>query len=284
MHIPVLKKEVIDLLKVEADNNYIDCTAGLGGHLKEILAHNGEGEVLAFEWDTELYEKLQDKTLKRATIVNQSYVFLQKTVEELDFGPVSGVLFDLGLSMWHIKESQKGFTFQEDEPLDMRYNKDSLLTAKEIVNEWSQRDIQKIIKDYSNEKFASQIAEEIIASRPLKTTQELVKVVKKVVPNDYENGRIHPATRTFQALRIAVNAELYNLQEALPQAYKTIKVGGRLAVISFHHLEGEEVEKFFTNHKNLKVVTQQPITPEKEEINNNPSSRSAKLRVAEKIK
>ncbi len=284
MHIPVLKKEAIDLLKVEKNKNFIDCTAGEGGHLKEILKRNGpKGEVLAFEWDSKMYQRLLKKSFERAKIVNESYVFLKEKVEELGFEPVSGVLLDLGMSTWHIKESGKGFSFQKKEPLDMRYSKDSLLTAESIVNNWSKKDLVKIIKDYSDERYSEPIAKEIVRSRPIKNTQELVRAIKRAVPGNYEKGRIHPATRTFQALRITVNAELSNVKEVLPQAFEVLSLKGRIVVISFHFLEDKEVEKFFKAKEGLKTITKVPITPSKEEVINNPSSRSAILRVAEKI-
>ncbi len=283
-HQSVLKEEVIDLLKIKKNENYIDCTAGEGGHSKEILKKNGpEGEVLAFEWDKKMYKRLKAEDYERLRLVNKSYVFLKETVEKLNFKPVSGVLLDLGMSTWHIKKSKKGFTFQKEEPLDMRYNNDTLLTAADIINKWNKKNIEKIIKDYSDEKYAKEIATEIVNNRPLKTTTDLVEVIKKAVPKNYQNGKINPATRTFQALRITVNAELSNLKEVLPQSFKVLKSGGRIVVISFHYLEDKEVEKFFKKKEGLKIINKKPITPNEEELAQNPSSRSALLRVAEKI-
>lgn len=281
-HTTVLKKEAVDLLKVSPNQNFIDCTAGEGGHSREILKRNGpKGEVLAFEWDRRMYERLKKERIDRLKLINKSYVFLREVVKKRDFGPVYGVLFDLGMSTWHIKESGKGFTFQEDEPLDMRYNTESLLTAKEVVNHWKEGNLGKIISDYSDERYAKKIAQEIVRSRPLETTGDLVAAIKRAVPADYEKGRIHPATRTFQALRIVVNAELNNLREALPQAFEVLETGGKIVVISFHYLEDEEVEKFFKKKEGLKVV--KTVTPADREVAKNPSSRSAILRVAKKI-
>ena len=282
-HKTVLKSEAVDLLEVDSNQNFIDCTAGEGGHIKEILKRNGpEGRVLAFEWDRRMYERLAEENIDRLELINKSYVFLSEVVEEMDFEPVSGVLLDLGMSTWHIKESGKGFTFQEDEPLDMRYNTESLLTAKEVVNHWKEDNLKKIIADYSDERYAKEIAREIVRSRPLETTKDLVEAVKRAVPGDYEKGRIHPATRTFQAIRIVVNAELNNLREVLPQASDVLETGGRIVVISFHYLEDEEVEKFFDKKEGLEVV--KTVTPSDREITENPSSRSAILRVAKKNK
>jgi 16S rRNA (cytosine1402-N4)-methyltransferase len=283
-HKSVLKKEVIDLLKIEKNTNFIDCTAGEGGHSKEVLKRNGpKGEVLAFEWDKKMYKRLKEEEInERLKLVNKSYVFLEETVKKLNFKPVSGVLLDLGMSTWHIKKSKKGFTFQSEEPLDMRYNSDLLLTAADIVNKWKEQSIEKIIKDYSDERYAKEIAAEIVKSRPLKTTTDLVEAVKRAVPDNYQKGKINPATRTFQALRITVNAELNNLKEVLPQSFKVLKPGGRIVVISFHYLEDKEVEKFFKEKEGLKIINKNPITPTEEELVKNPSSRSALLRVAEK--
>ncbi len=281
-HKTVLKKEAIDLLEVDKDRNFIDCTAGEGGHIKEILKRNGpDGKVLAFEWDSKMYRRLKKEGIKRLKLVNKSYVFLREVVEDIGFKPVSGVLLDLGMSTWHIKKSGRGFSFRGDEPLDMRYNKRSLLTAKEVVNNWKEDNLKKVIKDYSNERYSEEIAKEIVRSRPLRTTGDLVKAIKRAVPGDYEKGRIHPATRTFQSLRIVVNAELNNLKEVLPQAFEVLKPGGKIVVISFHHLEDREVEKFFNQKEGLRQVDL--VTPSKKEVTSNPSSRSAVLRVAKKI-
>ena len=281
-HTTVLKREAVDLLNVDSNQNFIDCTAGEGGHSREILKRNGpSGRVLAFEWDSKMYERLKKEGIERMDLVNKSYVFLREVVKERDFGPVSGILFDLGMSTWHIKESGKGFTFQEDEPLDMRYNTESLLTAKEVVNHWKEGNLERVISDYSDERYSEKIAKEIVRSRPLETTGDLVAAIKRAVPDNYEKGRIHPATRTFQSLRIVVNAELNNLREALPQAFEVLETGGKIVVISFHYLEDEEVEKFFKNKEGLEVV--KTVTPSDREVTNNPSSRSAILRVAKKI-
>lgn len=276
-HVTVLQKEAVDLLNIKPGENFIDCTVGEGGHSKAILKRNApDGKILGFEWDKKMCERL-DPPPARMTLVNESYVFLQKIVEDINFGPVSGVLMDLGMSSWHIQKSGRGFSFQKDEPLDMRYDQKTLLTAADIVNKWKVENIAKIINDYSDERYAQTIAEKIVSSRPITTTGELVKIIKKAVPANYERGRINPATRTFQALRITVNAEINNLKEGLSQAEAILVPGGRIVVISFHYLEDEEVEKFFEGSK-LKQIAQ--ITPSKEEIQNNPSSRSAILRAA----
>jgi len=216
-------------------------------------------------------------------LVNDSYVNLAETVRKQRFKPVSGILFDLGFSSWHLEESGRGFSFEKNEPLDMRYNPENPLTAEKIVNNWSEREIEKILREYGEERFTKRIAREIIQERkikPIKTTFQLVETIKKSTPIWYHHRRIHPATRTFQALRIAVNDELNNLKKALPQAVEILEKDGRLAVISFHSLEDRIVKNFF--RENLKILTKKPIRPSLEEIEINPRSRSAKLRVGQK--
>lgn len=285
MHIPVLQKEVIEYLNPKPNENFIDCTIGEGGHTLAILEKNGpEGKVLGIEFDAQLYKKLLESDINRLVLINDSYINLEKIVKKERFQLVSGILFDLGLSSWHLDKSGRGFSFLRDEPLDMRYNPGSPLTAGKILNDWSEKEIEKILKEYGEERrFVRRIAKEIIEARklkPIKTTFQMVEIIKKAVTGKYERGRIHPATRTFQALRIAVNDELSNLEKALPQALEILEKGGRLAVISFHSLEDRIVKNFF--RQNLKILTKKPIRPSPEEIKLNPRSRSAKLRVGEK--
>jgi len=287
-HIPVLQKEVIEYLNPKPNENFIDCTIGEGGHTLAILEKNGpEGKVLGIEWDPELYRETKEKFVRfnltgRTVLVNNSYTNLKEIVEREKFQPISGILFDLGFSSWHL-ESGRGFSFEKNEPLDMRYNPENPLTAEKIVNNWPEREVEKILREYGEERFARKIAKEIIQERktkPIKTTFQLVEVIKKSTPIWYHHRKIHPATRTFQALRIAVNDELKNLEIALPQALEILEKGGKLAVISFHSLEDRIVKKFF--RENLKVITKKPIRPSLEEIELNPRSRPAKLRVGQK--
>ena len=299
-HISVLPKEVIEYLKPEPNENFIDCTVGAGGHSKAILKENGpQGKVLGIELDSELfYKKLLKEDIERLILVNDSFLNLEKIVKERKFENISGILFDLGLSSWHLKESGRGFTFQKDEPLDMRYNTtllpslpdlDRHLTAEQILNHWSVSKIEQILKEYGEERFAKSIAREIVKERKkvvIKTTFQLVEIIKRILPSWCLRGRIHFATKTFQALRIAVNKELFGLQETLPQALKVLKREGRIVVISFHSLEDRIVKNFFkkeSKNNSLKILTKKPVRPGQEEINFNPSSRSAKLRAAEKL-
>jgi len=297
MHIPVLQNEVLKYLDPKPNQNFIDATIGEGGHSAAILEKNApKGKVLGIELDPELYEKLQAAKLKvkneklknRLILVNDSFVNLKEIVKRERFLAVSGILFDLGMSSWHLEESGRGFSFLKNEPLDMRYSPQNPLTAEKIVNYWSKPEMEKILEEYGEERFAKKIAEEIIEARqskPIKTTSQLVEIIKKAVLSRYRHQKIHFATRTFQALRITVNDELNNLEKALPQTLEILKPGGRLVVISFHSLEDRIVKNFYrdSSPEKLKILTKKPIRPTPEEIKINPRSRSAKLRAAIKL-
>lgn len=291
-HIPVLKNEVLKYLAPRANENFIDCTIGEGGHAKSILELiKPKGKLLGIELDPVLYKKLKEemKEEERLILVNDSYSNLKKIAKRERFGPISGILFDLGVCSWHLEKSGRGFSFQRDEPLIMRYDGEGDFTAKKIINEWSEMEIEKILKDYGQEKFAKRIAKEIARERkikPIEKTFQLVRVIERAVPSWYRYRKIHFATRTFQALRIVVNKELENLEIALSQALEILEKGGKIVVISFHSLEDEIVKKFFKENekrKKLKILTKKPIRPKEKEIKTNPRSRSAKLRASIKI-
>ncbi len=292
-HQPVLKNKVIEYLDPQPNQNFIDCTFGQGGHTYAILQKNEpDGKVLAIEQTPKLVkqaeERIKDKRLKQRLIfVNNNFVNLKEIVEKKDFKPVSGIVLDLGFSLWHIKQSGLGFSFQKEEPLIMRYDgNEKKITAKDIVNTWPPKDIARALKRYGEEKFAREIADRISQQRQAKkieTTTQLSEIVKQATPDWYHRKRIHPATRTFQALRIAVNQELENLKMVLPQAAEVLEQEGRLVIISFHSLEDRIVKNFFKKTP-LKIITRKPVRPGEEEIKNNPSSRSAKLRAAVKTK
>jgi len=292
IHIPVLQKEVLEYLNPKLNENFIDCTIGLGGHTIAIFEKNKpKGKVLGIEVDPEIYKELKSERTSfsnRLILVNDSFTNLKKIVKQEKFSRVSGILFDLGMSSWHLEKSERGFSFLRNEPLDMRYSLKTPLTAEKIVNYWSKFEIERILKIYGEERYANQIAKEIIEARrkkSIKTTSQLVRIIKRAVPKRYLRGRIHFATRTFQALRITVNDELNNLEEALPQTLEILKKEGRLVVISFHSLEDKIVKNFLkteTQKSLIKTLTKNPITPTQEEIKINPRSRSAKLRAAMK--
>ncbi len=285
MHIPVLLEEVLEHLNPQANENFIDCTIGEAGHSLAILERNKpKGKVLGIDWEAENIKKLEED---RLIPVCGNFANLKNIVRQHNFQPISGILLDLGFSSWHTDESGKGFSFQQDEPLIMRYAEDGL-TAAEIVNQWPEKEIGDILKEYGEETFARKIAKEIIRQRKIKSiiaTTELVETIKKAVPGWYQHKRIHFATRTFQALRIATNQELENLKEVLPQALEILKPEGKLIIISFHSLEDRIVKNFLREKAKdniLKIITKKPITASIEEIKFNPRSRSAKMRVGQK--
>lgn len=295
MHVPVLQKEVLKYLDPKPNENFIDCTIGEAGHTLAILEKNAPyGKVLGIDWDKSQISCLRQNqgfkaNLKnRLILISDNFVNLREIVEKTHFKRVSGILFDLGFSSWHLEASQKGFSFLRNEPLDMRYGQENPLTAEKILNYWSEIDIERILRDYGEEKFSERIAEEIIEARKvksIKSTFQLIEIIKRTVPAWYQHRKNHYATKTFQALRIAVNDELNNLAKALPQAVEILNHDGRLVTISFHSLEDRIVKNFLREQAKeglLKILTKKPIQPTKEEVINNPRSRSAKLRAAQK--
>lgn len=319
VHIPVLKKEVLKYLKPVANENFIDCTIDGGGYALNILEMTQpKGKLLGIDRDEEmiryLESKIQNSKFKDRLIpVCDNFVNLKKIIKKKKFGNISGILFDLGMSSWHLEKSGRGFSFLRDEPLDMRYNPNTQeIRAADIVNQLRESEIEKILKEYGEERFAGRIAREIVKTRKVKriiTSSDLAEVIGRVVPKWYQHRRVHFATKTFQALRIAVNTELDNLKQVLPVVLEVLNLKGRIVVISFHSLEDRIVKIFFREHKCyrepggamsldslevgrlsskkevpcLQILTKKPFTPEAEEIKINPRSRSAKLRAAIKI-
>ena len=275
-HIPVLEKEVLEYLDPQANENFIDCTLGGGGHSLAILSKNGpDGKVLGIETDEEMLKNTEHSRLIK---VNGSYSDIQSIAEENNFFPISGIIFDLGFSSWHIDESERGFSFLRNEPLDMRYNLGNGLTAWEIVNRYPENKLAEVIEKYGEERKAKKIAREIIKRRPIDGTFELNRAIKAVSTK----GRIHQSTRTFQALRIEVNKELENIEKGLLQAMDIVSSGGRIAVISFHSLEDRIVKNIFKKDKRFKILTKKPVTASLKEKKENSRARSAKLRAIKK--
>jgi len=290
MHIPVLQKEVLQYLDPKPNENFVDCTIGGGGHAFSILEKTSpKGKILGIDADEKVIKNLKIKKLeKRITFVCDNYVNLEEIVKKHKFRPIHGILFDLGMSSWDLEESGRGFSFLKKEPLDMRYDLQNPLTAEKIINYWSAPEIEKILRDYGEEPFARPIAKNIIEFRkikPITNTSQLVEMIKKSFSRRFQQKNIHPATKTFQALRIAVNDELNNLEKVLPQALEILKPGGKLVIISFHSLEDRIVKNFYRSRASidLKILTKKPVGPTVEEIKINPRSRSAKLRAAEKL-
>ncbi len=292
MHIAVLQKEVLEYLDPKPNENFIDATLGEAGHAKLILRRNNpDGKVLGIEIDPEAITELQKANIsERLAIINSSYIKIKDIVQENNFKP-DGILFDLGMSSNQLDKGKRGFSFTRDEPLIMRYDKkiaDSL-TAAEIVNSWTEEDIESILEEFGGERFARKIARKIVESRkiePIYTTFQLKNIIIRAIPPRFRHSKIHAATRTFQALRIVVNNELNNLEQALYQAVEVLNPGGRIVVISFHSGEDKIVKNFIKDKSKqgvLKILTKKPITPSEEEVTNNPRSRSAKLRAALKI-
>lgn len=292
MHIPVLLDEVLEYLNPRPGQKFIDATINGGGHGLAIAEKiKPGGKLLGLEWDKEIFEKLKEKLAEnkpgQIILVNDSYINLKKIAEEKNFGEADGVLFDLGISSWHL-ESGRGFSFQKNEILDMRFNVDLVVSALEIINTWPAEVLEKIIREYGEESFARAIAGEITEQRKrgiIKTTGQLAEAIKKAVPRWYANRRLHPATKTFQALRMAVNHELQNIEKGIQAALSALKFGGRLAIISFHGLEDKIIKKVCLEEKRrgkLTVITKNVVRPGWAEIKKNSRARSAKLRVYEK--
>jgi len=292
VHLPVMRKEALLFLNPKPDENFVDCTVGEGGHTLAILERNKpSGKVLGIDYDPEIIEKLKRSAnaaehSERLILVCDNFANLKAITEKYGFKKVSGVLFDLGFSSWHVDASRRGFSFLRDEPLDMRYNPQNPLTAEAIINNWRLKDLEEVLRRYGQERFYRRIAKEIVASRPLKTTIGLVMAVERATPSWYHRRRIHFATKTFQALRIAVNNELENLEKALPQALEILEKNGRLVIIAFHSQEDRTVKNFLkamSKEGLVQILTKKPVRPSIEEIYENPRARSARLRAALKL-
>jgi len=294
IHIPVLLNEVIENLNPKLGQKYIDATINGGGHAKVILDRIlPDGELLGIELDLQLFKKSllvfkKKPYVKNITIIHDSYVRLVEIADRKGFMNADGILLDLGMSSWHIEESGKGFSYNRLEPLDMRFHNEGL-TAADILNTYSRENLEFIISEYGGEKFARKISQEIMRQRknkPLESTFDLVEAIKESVPPWYRKHRKHFATKTFQSIRIEVNQEIKNIKLGLKEAIKTIKSGGRIAVISFHSLEDKIIKNQFRKwgKEGLgKIITKKPTSPSRAEIRDNIRSRSAKLRVFQKI-
>ncbi|MFA6428969.1 MAG: 16S rRNA (cytosine(1402)-N(4))-methyltransferase RsmH [Patescibacteria group bacterium] len=292
-HIAVLVEECLHALNVHPGGTYVDATLGGGTHTSEILAQSApDGRVASFDVDPTALKRASERFAsagERWIGIEANFRHIAEVVREKSLAPVDGILIDLGFSSDELADRTKGLSFLEDGPLDMRLgpqaNEDGL-TAAEIVNSWQRFEIEKVLKNFGEEKFAYRISEAIVTARKTARiigTLDLVAIIRQAVPHDYEHGRIHPATRTFQALRIAVNDELENLKRAINGSREILKTGGRLAIISFHSLEDRIVKQQFRDAEDLIVITKKPLIPSEEEQASNPRSRSAKLRIAEKI-
>ncbi len=307
-HVSVLLRECIEALNIKPDGIYVDCTAGGGGHSLEIVKRlTAGGRLIAIDRDEDALRaagaRLADYA-DRVTFVHSNYAMLQSVLADLGISKADGVLADLGVSSYQLDTAERGFSYMQDAPLDMRMDREQPLSARDVVNTYSEEELRRILYDYGEEKFARNIAANIVkrrSERPIETTLELAELVKGSMPKAAREGGHHPAKRTFQAIRIEVNAELSSIPPALDAAVHALNPGGRVAVITFHSLEDRLVKQKFAALSSgctcprefpvcvcgkkpvVRVITKKPVTAGEDELEVNPRSRSAKLRVAEKI-
>lgn len=280
-------KEAISYLNIKPNHWYIDCNLGGGGHTEGIL--QAGGNVLGIDLDPDAIQEVAKKNFPsgRLILVNDNFSHLSHITHISHTPSPCGVLFDLGVSSYQLEKPERGFSFNVDAPLDMRMDPNLNVTAADLLNILPEKELSKLFWEYGEENFAKPIARKIAEQRKVKkieTTTDLVQIIFLVKRSGKE--KIHPATKVFQALRIAVNDELNNFQDALPQALDILQPGGRLVTISFHSLEDRIAKEFFRNEEekgSIKILTQKPLEPTEEEVSKNPRSRSAKLRAAEKL-
>lgn len=307
-HISVLLDETIDSLAIKPDGIYVDGTLGGGGHSLEICKRLGEGgRLIGIDQDkdaiaaaTQRLDAYKDKV----TIVHSNYRYITPVLKGLEIGGVDGIVLDLGVSSYQLDNVERGFTYREDTPLDMRMNQEDTLTARDVVNEYSETELFHIIKDYGEDSFAKNIAKHIVKARsikPIETSFELNEIIKAAIPAKFRQGTGHPSKKTYQAIRIEINHELDVLRDTLDEMIELLNPGGRLSIITFHSLEDRIVKNIMRRNmepctcpKNFpvcvcgkvskgRVITRKPIVPSETEMENNPRSKSAKLRVFERI-
>lgn len=305
-HVSVMLDEVIEGLNIKEDGIYVDGTLGAAGHSLEIVKKLGTGKLIGIDQDKNALLKSKQvlgKYLDKVSLVKSNYSNIKNVLHNLNIEKVDGILLDLGVSSHQLDEGERGFSYNKDAPLDMRMDQDSDLSAWEVVNQYSKEELTRILLEYGEENWAKRIAEFIVTERekePIDTTLELVTVIKKAIPKKVRMEGHHPAKKTFQAIRIEVNRELDVLKDSIEEMVSVLKPGGRLVVITFHSLEDRIVkEKFKWLYKDctcppefpqcicdkkreIEIITRKPIVPSKKEIEENPRSRSAKLRIAEK--
>ena len=303
MHKSVLLEECIENLNIKPDGIYVDCTLGYGGHSEKILSCLTTGHLYAFDQDMEAINYSKERLSKindHFTLVHSNFVYLKEKLSELGVEHVDGILFDLGFSSPQIDDAERGFSFMKDAKLDMRMNKEQTFSAYNVVNEYSENDLAMVFFKYAEEKYSRSIAKNIVKSRPINSTMELVDIIKRSVPVKYALSR-HPERVIFQAIRIEVNKELDYLEAVLPQAIEMLKVGGRICVITFHSLEDRIVKQTFKLNSEvsplvkglpiipdefkpkIKLINKKPILPTSKEMEENSRSKSAKLRVIERV-
>lgn len=305
-HVSVLLEETIEALDIKEDGIYVDCTLGGGGHSYEILKKlSTKGRLIGIDQDTSALKAAGEKLkeFNNVTYVHNNFYNIDEILKELNIEKVDGIMMDLGVSSYQLDEAERGFSYMKDAPLDMRMDRDNSISAYDVVNFYSEAQLSKLIKEYGEDKFAKRIANFIVDRRKketIKTTLELVSVLRAAIPAKFQRDG-HPAKRTFQAIRIEVNKELQILDKAVEDSINNLNKGGRLAIITFHSLEDRKIKVKFKQLENpcicpsdfpicacgkkatVKLITKKPIGPSKEEIDYNSRSKSAKLRVAERI-
>ncbi len=307
-HESVLLDKAVNLLNCRPGGVYVDGTVGGGGHAEKILKKSSpNGVLIGIDIDPHALEIASERLLKfgaRVHLVHGNFSDIQNIIRGLGYRAVDGILLDLGVSMFQLGEAQRGFSFFADGPLDMRMDPGASISAADLVNRLSQHELKELIKRYGEERWAGKIARKIVEERknmPIKTTGQLAGLIEKVVPKSRDGERIHPATRTFQALRIAVNKELESLEKFLNSVLDALSAGGRLVVISFHSLEDRIVKQAFSSWARqcrcpgdfpvcqcegrplVKLLTRKPVRPDEEEVAKNPRARSARMRAIEKL-
>ena len=305
-HVSVLLREAVDALAVKPEGVYVDGTLGRAGHSREIAKQLTTGRLIAIDRDAAALEAAPGRLgplMDKVTLLHGNFADLDSLLDSAGEDKVDGLLFDLGVSSPHLDDETRGFSYLKDAPLDMRMDTSAPLTARDVVNEWPQEELKRILRDYGEERYAAQIAAKVVKrreERPIETTLELADLIRSAMPAAALREKQHPAKRSFQAIRIAVNDELAAIPEMLEQALERLNPGGRLAVITFHSLEDRPVKAAMQswakgctcppdfpvcvcgNKPKAKLITRKPILPGEEELNANPRARSAKLRVAEK--
>lgn len=306
-HVSVLLNETITGLNIKKDGIYVDCTLGGAGHSIEILKRLGDrGKLIGIDQDSAAIKAAEKRLsgFKNVQLVHDNFYNIKDILDSLNIDKVDGIMMDLGVSSYQLDEAERGFSYMKDAPLDMRMNRDSSVSAYNIVNEYDEERLAKVIRDYGEEKFAKRIAGFIVERRkhgPINTTLELVEIIKNAVPAKARREGPHPAKRTFQAIRIEVNQELQILEKAIEDSIEKLNPGGRIAVITFHSLEDRITKNVLKKEENpctcpkefpvcvcgkkpsIKIITKKPIDPTEDELKQNPRSRSAKLRIGEKI-
>ena len=306
-HVSVLLNECLDALNIKDDGIYVDCTLGGAGHSSHILQRlSKDGLLVGIDQDTDALKAAGErlKEYENKKLVHNNFHNIDSILEELEIPKVDGILMDLGVSSYQLDEGERGFSYMKDAPLDMRMNRDREFSAYDVVNSYSMEDLWRIIRDYGEEKFAKRVAEFIVNRReekPIETTLELVDIIKAAIPAKARREGPHPAKRTFQAIRIEVNGELEILNKAIEDGVNRLNKGGRMAIITFHSLEDRIVKLKFRELANpctcpkefpicvcgkkplVELISRKAIEPSKEEVEENPRSRSAKLRVIERF-